>query len=1375
MLAGCNSNTSKIHFACLHEFFEARADEQPLAAALVYETEVLTYQELEARANRLAHHLRVAGAAPGMLIGIYLERSADPFVAILAVLKTGAAYVPIDPGYPEERVHHILSDAAVGLLVTQRSLADRARPALAGAAILVDENAAAIACCPATRLPKGAAGVTPEDLCYVIYTSGSTGRPKGVMIEHRSAVNFVHAIRDVYGITPADRVYQGFSLAFDAAVEEVWGAFAAGAALVVGTDSLVRSPAHAAHFLTTERVTVFSTVPTFLAMMEHDLPAVRLLILGGEPCPADLVTRWARPGRRMLNTYGPTEATVVTTWAECLPGRPVMIGWPLSGYEVRVLDERLEPVPPGEAGELCIAGVGLARGYLNLPELTVERFVTDPSADPETLPMRLYRTHDRVRLLEGEGLQFLGRTDDQVKIRGFRIELSEIETVLLEHPHVRTAAVRVVECNGLQEIAAYVVPADTGAAFDRSGIADLLRARLPEYMVPGHLDLLNALPMMPSGKVDRRQLPPPVSPLLGTERVITAPRSELERRIACVWQEALGSSTVSIDDDFFFDLRAHSLLVARTVSLLRRDLPHLEISARDIYRHRTIRCLAEHLAAAEAVGAVSDPEPAEAATRLSSRTVFASVPRWVRASCIGLQACSLYLLYLLGTLPLTFVGLKILEAFAGQVPVATAAVSIAGLLLLTWPLALASSIVGKWLVIGRYREGRYPVWSLYYFRWWLANALQAMSGAGLLRGTPLMSLYYRAMGADIGRGCTIDTVLCSAFDLVTIGEDSSIGAETHLLGYRIEDGMLILGRVDIGARCFVGVHCCLGLDTIMGDDARLDDLSLLADGELIEPGGSYRGSPIQPAVVTVPPPAVPGTAATRSRRRLFAVLHLLAIYGLGLVMLLTMLPSLSLILYTLLTHGHGWAVLSIFAAVPVGILALALGAVAIKRLLLGRVQPGTYAILSGFYLRKWVVDLLLDGCRSVLMPVYATLYLPPWLRLLGARIGKRVEISTVSQIAPDLLVAGDESFFADGTIIGGRRTFRGRFMIAENRVGARSFLGNSALLPVGAAIGNGCLVGVLSAPPANADAATRDTSWLGSPAFELPRRQTETCFDEQATYRPSAWMYAQRLVIDGLRILVPGTIVATALLLFIAWLLATHERLAWPTIFILTPVVAFGLAVAAALAVAMIKTVLMGRYRPTVQPLWSMYVWLNELVNGAYEAVAAPALSPLLGTPFLAWYLRLLGCRIGRHVYLGSTLLSEFDLVEIGDYAAVNVGATIQTHLFEDRIMKASHLRIGDECSIGNMAVVLYDTEMQRGASLGPLSLLMKGETLPAFSHWVGIPTRASAAAHDRLQAGPIVYPKMAAGLPAAAAASPLRFAKTPDPGTTTWHDAAHG
>lgn len=1309
---------------CVHRLFEAHAERRPGAPAVVSGARTVTYGELDDRTNRFARHLRHRGVETGDLVGLVLDRSVDAVVAILSILKSGAAYVPLDPTHPADRLGHIVAEAGIRRVVTDAVFAGVAR-SLGGTVVEVDDPLQPWQTESRARLAGREIGASPTDLSYVLYTSGSTGRPKGVMTEHRNVASFVVAFNSIVRLTPGDRVFQGFSLGFDGSVEEMWMALSNGAALVVPPRDAPRFGNDLGRLLQAAKVTAFSTVPTVLSTISEPLSTVRLLIVSGERCTQELVRRWATPERRMLNVYGPTETTVNATSAECRPDVEVTIGTPLPGYEVHVLDEQGRQVSPQQSGELYIAGPGVARGYLNQEDLTRRHFIQRPAADGTGVE-RLYRTGDLVRRSADGSLVFLGRIDDQVKIRGYRVELSEIESVLLEHPRIASAVVKVVDGDGASELAAYVVPKQAVPAIDRSTVWVLLSSRVPSYMVPKFLDVVGSFPLLASGKVDRKALPAPKARLEGPKRPMREPRDERELDLLKVFRQVLGVEDISIDDHFFLTLGGYSLLAARAVSVVRKECG-LDVAIRDLYEHPTVEGLAAHLEARQVRSAAPPGQSSrDAAERSPTARIVESAPWLTRGACKALQLAAVYVLS--GVVACTYLGWFLpLEAWRrGTLPLARAVALWALVSAAAWPALLALSVIGKWAIIGRYKPGAYPLWGWYYLRFWVVRRLESIALPTFLAGTPLLPLYYRLLGAKIGRNCTIDTPHCAVFDLLSIGDDTSIGGETLLLGYSVEDGFLRIGSVDIGSRCFIGIHSVLGLGVKMGDDARLDDLSLLPDGGSVARGESAGGSPARPSPVFVPE-VVAATAAaaappTRRRRALFGFLHVLSLYGLALALLPSILPSAAL-LWLAERSGSTCAILG---SVPAGaLLAMAsfcLWSALLKRIILPRVTPGVYRIDSAPYLRKWTSDLLMQISKTLAKPLYTTIYLPAWLRLLGAKVGRRAEISTVSQISPELTEIGQQSFFADGSIIGGRRLYRGVVELRRSRIGHRSFVGNSAILPVGKSLGDGCLLGCLSSPP-SVERTPDGTEWLGSPSFALPYREKVRGFDESVTHEPTPTLIAARLSIDAMRIVIPWTIAAIQIEVLSTWVTYARPRFSLASIVLATPAAAIASAAIALLCVVATKKALMGTFRPTIKPLWSTYVWLNEVVNGAYETIAAPILSILLGTPYCAPWLRLMGCKIGRHVYLETTLFSEFDLVQIGDHAALNAGAVIQNHLFEDRVMKSSVLHIGDGCTIGTAAVVLYDTEMKSGSSVGPLSLLMKGEVLPAHSHWVGIPT----------------------------------------------------
>ncbi|MFI1973245.1 amino acid adenylation domain-containing protein, partial [Streptomyces cinnamoneus] len=582
----------------LPELFETRAADSPDAVALVHDGEELTYAELDARANRLAGLLAARGAGPERIVAVALPRSADMVVAVLAVLKSGAAYLPIDPAHPADRIAYVLADARPALLLTTNAVA-RGLPAGEGIErLLLDEAGAA------AETPGGAPlrPCPPAHPAYVIYTSGSTGRPKGVVVSHRSAGAFAARIASAYGIGAGDRVLGLAAFTFDVSVFELFATLVSGAALVlVGDDD--RLSAEGLQALMAERaVTVAEIPPALLPLLSADgLPALRLVSTGGDAPVGALVDQWAVDGREFWNGYGPTETTVAVTLMRCVPpsgGVAPPIGRPLPGTRVYVLDAALQPVPVGVVGELYVAGEQLARGYLHRPGLSAERFVACPFGGPGE---RMYRTGDLVRWNADGDLEFAGRADDQVKIRGFRIELGEVEAALLSHSSVGQAAVVAREgAPGDKRLVAYVVPAaeesgpDGGpVGTDTVVLREHVAASLPEYMVPSAVVVLDALPVTTNGKLDRRALP---APDLAVQPAGRAPRTPVEEVLASLFAEVLGLPRIGVDDNFFAR-GGHSLLGVRLVSRIR-SVMGVETGVRALFEAPTVAALAERLAGA---------------------------------------------------------------------------------------------------------------------------------------------------------------------------------------------------------------------------------------------------------------------------------------------------------------------------------------------------------------------------------------------------------------------------------------------------------------------------------------------------------------------------------------------------------------------------------------------------------------------------------------------------------------------------------------------------------------------------------------------------------------------------------------------------------
>jgi non-ribosomal peptide synthetase-like protein len=1305
----------------LHQLFEAQVDKAPDQTAVVCGAVSLTYSELDQAANQLAHYLREMGVGPETCVGFWLPRSTHVYVALLGILKAGGAYVPLDAEYPEERVAYILQDCGIKTVITTGEYVEKLA-GFDGRVIRIVMDWPQISAHPTTRLQLEPAEQRSENLCYVIYTSGSTGKPKGVQLEHRNALHLVQTEAARFQVHANDRVYQGFSIAFDASVEELWLAWNSGATLVAATADMVHAGPDLPQILTDAGITVLSCVPTLLSMMEGELPTVRILIVGGEVCSRDLVTRWCQPGRRMFNTYGPTEATVIATWTECHPDQPVTIGEPLPGYSAFIVDEQGRILPPGETGELLLGGAGLARGYVGRDDLNRERFI-HMTVDGSAAPVRLYRTGDLARWTADGQLDFLGRADGQVKLRGFRVELSEIDSELLKCPGVLAAAAAVREDTiGVQELIGYIVPRHA-AKIDEDQIRATLRQRLPVYMVPVLFEVIEALPTLTSGKVDRKQLPAPrrTTTLQHDLKALRwTPQDDIETHLATAWNEVFSPAIAGPEDDFFMDLGGHSLLAARMVSSLRAHAGLHSVSMLDVYHHPTIHGLAKVLRARQptaselALAPSSDAAPQRDVHRVSSWQHF-----------VGGTVQLILLYFVIGFFSLQWLAPYLTYTFMmdDEYPLIEAAACALGTLALLYPLMLALSIAIKWIVLGRVKPGRYPIWGPYFLRWWFVEAVRGIVPTNYLTGTPLLNWYYRLMGAKIGENVYLGNDGGAIFDLLSIGDDSCLGADSHFTGSTVADGWLIIGPIEIGKRCFIGTRALLGPETKMGDDSSLEDLSFLPRGNSIPATERWRGSPAHhdeiPGESNIPSLERPN----KIRRFGYGLLFAVGVVIFPLLPMAAFFPGMVAMAHlNYQDEYYGYLIYSPLVALSFVIL-ISLEIVAIKWLLLGRVRPGSYPLYHSFYFRKWFVDRTLDLSLDVIGPLYSTLYLAPWYRMLGATIGRRAEISTASFVSPDCLQINTESFVADAASLGAARVQNGVVKIDNIVIGKRTFIGNSALVPVGAKIPDNCLIGCLSSTPV--DAMPPNSSWLGSPPFFLPARQTSGQFSEEETFRPTRWLVAQRLFIEFFRITLPSTFFIIVTNVLLSAVLVMHGEVNTWLIIAIFPLLYFKAGLLAALTMVAFKWLLMGRYRPCERPLWSPFVWRTEAVTALLDSFASPFFLDLLaGTPFICWFFRLLGAKIGRRVYLDTTELTEFDLVHIGDDVAINHDCTLQTHLFEDRVMKMSTVEVGGGCHLGSMSLVLYDTKLEPGSSVDDLSLVMKGETLPANTHWAGIPGR---------------------------------------------------
>jgi nonribosomal peptide synthetase DhbF len=589
VVGGWNDTAVGVPVVTLGGLFEAQVAVTPDAVAVVCGAGQLSYRELDERANRLARYLIGRGAGPERIVAIALERGELLVIAELAVVKAGAAFLPVDARYPAERIAFMLRDAAPCLLVTSADLVG-GLAGVAGVPVLLAEQIGGVVAGLAGGVvvdAERAGPLLPAHPAYVIYTSGSTGTPKGVVVSHAGLASLAYAQAGAFGAGAGSRLLQFASPSFDVSVMELLIVFPVGGALVIPPPGPLSGEVLAA-VLGELAVSHAFIPPAALSGVDPAVVAgVEMLVVGGEACPGELVARWS-PGRRMVNAYGPTETTIVATLSAPLSGADdPPIGRPIANTRVYVLDEWLQPVPPGVAGELYIAGAGLARGYLGRPGLTAQRFVACPFGGPGE---RMYRTGDLVRWRADGNVEFIGRSDDQVKVRGFRIELGEIESVLARHPLVDQAVVMVREDRpGDKRLVAYVIPA-AGGELDAGVLRAHAAASVPEYMVPSAWVAIPGFPLTPNGKLDRAALPVPDYGALVSDR---GPRTAREEQLCALFAEVLGVARVGADDDFF-ELGGNSLLAVRLISRIRAEL-ELPVTIRVLFAVPTVAGLHDAL------------------------------------------------------------------------------------------------------------------------------------------------------------------------------------------------------------------------------------------------------------------------------------------------------------------------------------------------------------------------------------------------------------------------------------------------------------------------------------------------------------------------------------------------------------------------------------------------------------------------------------------------------------------------------------------------------------------------------------------------------------------------------------------------------------
>jgi len=1256
----------------LLDILDAAAQAHPDAPAIDDGDASLTYTELLEAIDEGTEWLAKSGVRAGDRVGVRMPSgSYSLYVAILSILAAGAAYVPVDADDPEERAELVFGEARVSAIITAKGIT-KTTPGRTGS----------------VRRP------TPDDDAWVIFTSGSTGTPKGVAVSHRNAAAFVDAEARLFlqdaPIGPGDRVLAGLSVAFDASCEEMWLAWRYGACLVPAPRALVRSGMDLGPWLVSHDVSIVSTVPTLAALWPAEaLEAVRLLIFGGEACPPDLVDRLAdTTEREVWNTYGPTEATVVACAAMLRPGEPVSIGLPLDGWDLAVVDGHGQPVAEGEVGELVIGGVGLAR-YLDAAK-DAEKYAPMPTLGWD----RAYRSGDLVRLVR-TGLLFQGRADDQVKLGGRRIELGEVDTALQNLPGVAggAAAVRTTGA-GHQILVGYIASAD--ADFDLAAARNYLSEQLPAALVP-RLALVDELPTRTSGKVDRAALPWPL-PGAGDDDQPDHGLTGTAAWVAGLWTSILGAQVTGPDTDFF-EVGGGSLAAAQLVTALRERFPKVTVA--ELYDHPRLGSLAEML---------DEFAPSVA---VEPRTVK---PTPLRSQLIQV-ALTVPLMTLTGLQWVTWLAIAA-NLFSHVNPVFPTLSwwwTALGFFLFITPIGrIAICVVGARLLLRGVEPGTYPRGGSVHLRLWVALRLSEASGAENLSGAPWMVPFARALGAKVGKGVDLHT-LPPVTGMLELGDGCSVEPEVDLSGHWIDGDVIHIGAVVIGPGAVIGARSTLLPGSTVGRNA------VVAAGSgvigKVKAEQEWAGSP----AVKVGKAEHPWPDKTPRR-----AVHWIGAFGISSILIAGM-PIFGLSAGIALI---GWwirndtSVVSAFVraltilplATIVSLAVFAIATVVAVRLLGIGLTEGHHPVRSRIGWQIWATERLMDSARTFLFPLYASLLTPIWLRLLGAKIGSNVEASTVL-LLPKFTTVADGAFLADDTMIASYELGGGWMHIAEAKVGKRAFLGNSGMTAPGRRVPKNGLVAVLSAAPSKAKAGS---SWLGSPPVRLRRAQNDG--DSERTFDPPLKLKIARALVETCRLIPVMVTFAIGLgVLFALAGIATDVGYAAAALLSGIVLLIAG-AVAGASAVAA-KWLVVGRIEKVEHPLWSSFVWRNEVSDAFVETVAAPWFArAATGTPVLNVWLRALGAKIGRGVWCESYWLPEADLVTLGDGATVERGCVVQTHLFHDRIMAMDTVTIGEGATLGPHCVALPAAGIGAGATVGPASLVMRGDTVPPSTRWQGNP-----------------------------------------------------
>ena len=1449
----------------------------------------LSYVALDAGAARLARYLGRRRFGAGDRIAVLLERPADALTAQLAIAKTGAAWVPLDHGLPDAALAAVVHASGAGVVLTTADQAPRLR-ATDVDAVYLDRVAAHVDAEDAGRRRADERGSVGDAPAYIVVhagggddarSSGSAPALRAPAIEHAAVTHLVHVLGDLFGLSATDRVFHDPSRASDRAVLETWVPWSCGATVVTPAPGEHLRAAALGAFLRTTRTTVLVADPVTLEGVDADLPDLRLLVLLGPERPAPTVMRWQAPGRRILGLHGAPETTVAVFSTELSPGGGTTLGRPLPDHDVVLLDpaDPRRAVPPGRVGEIGITGRGVAPGYVGRTDLTDEAFVPIPGQPTR----RTFRTGDLGRLTAEREVEFVGRLEGAggrgLRVRPVHATAPRLarrsgtpgRTAVLPLPPESGRPARVAGASAPKAAEDPVTDVVAPGQDPDDGSTATVAHRLPPpgkpaATPPGPKDTaaptvavppVRTSPPGPRDTAPRDTAAPTVAlsptpapprpggtpaprrpesggrPSSGTPTVrpvpdAGAPATAVRAALAAVLAEVLGRSEVPEDADFFGDLGADSLLMARFCARIRKDpdlpsaamqdiyqhptlaglaaalapapqAPDLAGAARirsglaetlaevlgrtdiredadffgdlgadsllmarfcarlrkradlpsvampDIYRHSSLATLAASLVpAAGAAGAQGPAEADEVDTGTDSAGADPTRPRAGTAAFVACGTAQFLCFLAYGYLSAVFLTWAATWVTAAGTPLATyGRAVVAGAVGLAAFTALP--IVAKWVLVGRWRPGSIPVWSAAYLRFWVVKTLVRTSPVRLFAGTPLQTLHLRALGARIGRGVVFlgpQIPVCT--DLFSAGDGALIRKDSVLACYRAHDGRVEIGGVSLGAHVVVGESTVLDVRTAMGDGSSLAHSSSLHAGQAVPAGENWHGSPARRADAPMPP--VPPAGETVPRRTLYSVgvlvvaLALLLPAGLlAFAVLRTLVPQFAALFEpppgALADPGFYVRVLLLSGALYLGALVVGLVVVVtLPRLFALGLRPDTVHPLFGgrYWLHRAIGTLTnvkpfvgLFGDASAIAHYLALLgYRLRPLQQTGSNFGLAVKHEN-----PFLTIVGAGTVVADGLSVMNAEYSATSFRVSATRIGANNFLGNRIAYPPQGRTGDDCLLATKVQIPQHGPIRS-GVGLLGSPSFEIPRtvaRDSELDVTDPVELAASLRRKNRHNVVSmGLHLLVRWLF--TFLLAVAIAAVGSLPIAAGATEVVVVEVVGVVLLVVWYALVERCVRPLMAR-APQGCSIYDPTFWRHE----RYWKVPAPGWVQLAnGTPFKPLIWRLLGVHVGARVFDDGADLTERSFTTIGDEVTLGEGTVVQCHSQEDGGFKSDHVVIGARCTLGVGSFVHYGTTIGDGAVLAPDTFLMKGEEVPPGEHWSGNPARGTRRAPAR-------------------------------------------